>query len=245
MVRLKPIRMEEAARYLGYGSKQPDEVILSLMRECEQPLLTACHPAYSYGIFDVEAANPELILLRDCALRLTGKDIVKHLEGCQKAVIMAATLGSGVDQLLRQLQVSSMPKALLTDAMAGAAIEQICDDIQEEIRAQLPMYRQTWRFSPGYGDLPLSLQETLLSVVEAGKRIGLTATKSQMLSPAKSVTAIIGLQSLEEISGALHLTVPEEAGAAGCGTPEGCSRCRFGGSCGLSAANQNEEKSEK
>lgn len=240
MVRLKPIRMEEAARYLGYGGKQPDEVILSLMRECEAPLLEACRPAYSYAVFDVEAAGEELILLRDCALRLTGKDIVKHLEGCQKAAVMAATLGSGVDRLLRQLQVSSMPKALLTDAMAGAAIEQICDDLQEEIRKQLPAYRQTWRFSPGYGDLPLSLQETLLSVVEAGKRIGLVTTQSQMLSPVKSVTAIIGLQSYEQISGALHLSVPDEAGAAGCGTPEGCSRCRFGGSCGLSAAEKKE-----
>lgn len=242
MVQLRPINMDEAGRYLGYGSSKPDQVILSLMQECEEPLLAACHPAYSYGIFDMEPAGPELILLKDCALKLTGKDIVKHLEGCQKVVIMAATLGAGVDQLLRQLQISNMPKALLTDAMAGAAIEQICNDIQEEIRLQLPDFRQTWRFSPGYGDLPLEIQDTLLSVVEAGKRIGLVTTKSQMLSPVKSVTAIIGLQDMNRITGAVHFTVPEEtSAAAGCGTPEGCSRCRFGGSCGLSAAGEKEE----
>ncbi len=239
MVQLKPIRMEEAARYLGYGTTKPDEVILSLMKECEAPLLQACHPAYSYGIFDVERAGEELVLLRDCALQLPGADIARHLEGCEKAVILAATLGANVDRLLRKLQVSSMPKALLTDAMAGAAIEQICDDIQEEIRQQMPLYRQTWRFSPGYGDLPLSLQETVLSVVEAGKRIGLSVTKGSMLSPAKSVTAIIGLQNMEQISGALHLNVPEEA--AGCGTPGGCASCRFGASCGLSAVKKEKQ----
>ncbi len=77
----------------------------------------------------------------------------------------------------------------------------------------------------------------LLSVVEAGKRIGLVTTESRMLSPVKSVTAIIGLQDMNQITGAVHLTMPGEAGAAaGCGTPEGCSQCRFGDSCGLSAA---------
>ena len=159
MVELKPIRMEEAARYLGYGGQMPDETILSLMRECEKPLMEACHPAYSVGIFDMECCGEAEVKLAECALALTGKDIVNHLVGCTKVALVAATLGSGVDTLLRRLQKTEMAKVLLTDAMAGAAIEQICDDIQTELSRKMPLYRQTWRFSPGYGDLPLALQE--------------------------------------------------------------------------------------
>ena len=117
MVELKPIRMEEAARYLGYGGQMPDETILSLMRECEKPLMEACHPAYSVGIFDMECCGEAEVKLAECALALTGKDIVNHLVGCTKVALVAATLGSGVDTLLRRLQKTEMAKALLTDAM--------------------------------------------------------------------------------------------------------------------------------
>jgi 5-methyltetrahydrofolate--homocysteine methyltransferase len=233
MVELKPIRMEEAARYLGYGGQMPDETILALMRECEGPLLAACHPAYSVGIFDMECCSEDEVKLMECALTLTGKDIVKHLVGCTKVVLMAATLGSGVDTLLRKLQKTEMPKALLTDAMAGAAIEQICDDVQAELERKMPLYRQTWRFSPGYGDLPLAMQDDLLSAVEAGKRIGLATTAGHMLTPMKSVTAIIGLQDmtkeLRKVStedGDDMLSAPVGACAAGA-----CAGCAYHDSC--------------
>lgn len=232
MVELKPIRMEEAARYLGYGGQMPDETILALMRECEKPLMEACHPAYSVGIFDMECCGEAEVKLAECALALTGKDIVNHLVGCTKVALVAATLGSGVDTLLRRLQKTEMAKALLTDAMAGAAIEQICDDIQAELSRKMPLYRQTWRFSPGYGDLPLSLQEELLSAVEAGKRIGLATTAGHMLTPMKSVTAIIGLQDMTKELRKVStedgdaLSAPVGACAAGA-----CAGCAYHDSC--------------
>lgn len=239
MVQLKPINYEEAARYLGYGENKPDEVILSLMKEAEPELVEVCHPAYSYGVFDCERVNETTVALKECSLVLSGREINQHLEGCTKVVLLAVTLGSGVDTLLRQLQITNMPKALVADALSGAVIEQICNDVQEEIRGLLPQFRQTWRFSPGYGDLPLTIQEELLSVVEAGKRIGLATTKSHMLTPVKSVTAVIGLQDMNKISGVLHLDVPEKSGqpeqAPACGTVEGCSRCSRSGECQMSA----------
>ncbi|MBR5712782.1 MAG: methionine synthase [Lachnospiraceae bacterium] len=232
MVELKPIRMDEAARYLGYGDTTPDETILALMRECEGPLMEACHPAYSVGVFDMECCGEAEVRLAECALTLTGRDIVKHLVGCTKVVLMAATLGSGVDALMRRLQRTNMPKALLTDAMAGAAIEQICDDIQTELQGKFPLFRQTWRFSPGYGDLPLALQDELLSAVEAGKRIGVATTDSHMLTPLKSVTAIIGLQDmtkeLRKVSSEDGDALSAPVGACAAGA---CAGCAYHDSC--------------
>ena len=242
MVELKPIRMDEAARYLGYGGQMPDETILSLMRECEGPLMEACRPAYSVGIFDTEFCGEKEVRLAECALTLTGKDIVKHLAGCAKVALVAATLGSGVDTLLRRLQRTEMAKALLTDAMAGAAIEQICDDVQAELQGKMPLYRQTWRFSPGYGDLPLSLQEELLAAVEAGKRIGLATTQGHMLTPMKSVTAIIGLQDMTkelrkvQTEDGDSLSAPVGACAAGA-----CAGCAYHESC-LSRQDKTENE---
>ncbi len=232
MVELKPVRMEEAARYLGYGETQPDETILALMKECEEPLLAACNPVYSVGIFDMECVNESEVRLAECALTLTGKDIVNHLVGCTKVAVIAATLGAGVDALIRRLQLGNMPKALLTDAMAGAVMEQICDDIQAEIQTKMPLFRQTWRFSPGYGDLPITIQEDLLAAVEAGKRVGLATTDSHMLTPLKSVTAIIGLQDttkeLRQISTEDNAALSAPVGAC---AAEACAGCAYHDKC--------------
>lgn len=49
------------------------------------------------------------------------------------------------------------------------------------------------RFSPGYGDLPLALQRDIFHALDCARKIGLTLNDSLMMSPAKSVTAIIGI----------------------------------------------------
>lgn len=238
MVKLKPINRKEAALYLGYGKNEPDEVIKNLMDECEGPLMDACHPAFSFGVFDILTCSEEKIVLSECTLTLTGKDIGKLLRGCSKAVLFAATLGSGVDALLRKLQITNMPKALLTDAMAGAAIEQICNDFQEDLQARFPDMQQTMRYSPGYGDLPLDLQKDLLATLEAGKRIGLFVTESNMLTPLKSVTAIIGLRDIEEEERLNRLKDALASGAdinaelsiGNCGK-EACEGCAYAAKC--------------
>lgn len=49
------------------------------------------------------------------------------------------------------------------------------------------------RFSPGYGDLPLSAQREIFAVLDCGKRIGLMLNDSLLMSPSKSVTAFVGI----------------------------------------------------
>ncbi|MBO4697579.1 MAG: methionine synthase [Lachnospiraceae bacterium] len=238
MVTLKPINKKEAALYLGYGKNEPDPVILNLMDECEGPLQEACHPSFCYGIFDVQMCSEERVVLSECDLELTGKDIGKLLSGCEKAVLFAATLGSGVDTLMRKLQVGNMPKAILTDAMAGAAIEQICNDFQEELAVQFPNMKQTMRYSPGYGDLPLAIQGKLLETLSAGKRIGLNVTEGNMLTPLKSVTAVIGLRDItkeEERSRLKDMmdsdaVINAELSVGDC-SREACAGCAFAAKC--------------
>ena len=74
-------------------------------------------------------------------------------------------------------------------------MEQVCDKAEEEIFADKPNLYRTWRFSPGYGDLPIDIQGDILNALNAQRRIGLTVTESSLLVPTKSVTAIIGISS--------------------------------------------------
>lgn len=50
-----------------------------------------------------------------------------------------------------------------------------------------------WRFSPGYGDCPLTAQRSIVDALNATRLIGLTVTPTSLLMPTKSVTAVIGL----------------------------------------------------
>ena len=54
------------------------------------------------------------------------------------------------------------------------------------------------RFSPGYGDFSILYQKDVLRMLDAPKKIGLTMTDGYMLTPTKSVTAIIGISNTKE-----------------------------------------------
>ncbi|MCR5275107.1 MAG: Vitamin B12 dependent methionine synthase activation subunit, partial [Clostridiales bacterium] len=49
-------------------------------------------------------------------------------------------------------------------------------------------------FSPGYGDLPIEVQKEFLPLLDAERRLGITLSDSYLMSPSKSVTAIIGIE---------------------------------------------------
>lgn len=190
------IDRSEALRYLAYGGSSPDERILSFMDKCEKKLLKAVKGKFTFRCFDISDISDNRVILENCSLIMTGKDICSHLEGCAKAVLMCATIGNDVDRLLREEQVSDMAAAVITDAMASCAVEKVCDAAEDTIRNEYPNMFMTWRFSAGYGDLPINIQKQFLEVTNAGRAIGLFANESSILIPRKSVTAVIGLSDM-------------------------------------------------
>lgn len=190
-MKLEKINLDMAFRYMGQRGAASAE-LRGLAEECEARLLSVISPKLVYAVFDVEF-GAEYVSVSGTGLKLSGESIRGHLAGCEKCALMAVTLGSGVDSLLRELESAAMEKAFVADALASAAVEQVCDMAEEEIKARLAGAHFTWRFSPGYGDLPLEVQRDFLDVLNAQTRIGLTVTDSLILIPRKSVTAIIGI----------------------------------------------------
>lgn len=190
------INIKEALRYMGCGSKEPPQDILKIVKDTEKELLKCASPKYLYRIFDI-AENDDAIIAKNTTLRLEGKDIKKHLNGCNRIILMCATLSVGVDRLIKTLQVEDMVKALAADALATALTEQVCDEAENEAQKTLENCHFTWRFSPGYGDLPLSIQGNILNILDAQRKIGLCTTENSLLIPTKSVTAVIGVSENE------------------------------------------------
>ena len=90
-----------------------------------------------------------------------------------------------------------MSRALALDCCASAAVEELCDQIELELQGKFPGCFFPYRFSPGYGDLPLEVQGELLHLLDAPRRVGLCANESSLLTPRKSVTAILGISEKE------------------------------------------------
>ena len=123
-------------------------------------------------------------------------------------------------------KVNGRAAAAPCEVDAAAAVEQMCDQIELELQGHFPGCSFPFRYSPGYGDLPLELQNPLLDLLDAPRRVGLCASASHILTPRKSVTAILGAAD-----GPIQPTVRS---CLGCPARESCQYRKSGGHCGIS-----------
>lgn len=186
--RLTELNENEILLYLGYrGQEYPAEVEAQIKR-CEREVLAAADPRLIWRRLPVGGADFS-------ALPLEGKDIRELLAGCDEAVLMAVTLGQGIDRLLARSSVSNMADAVIMDACASTAIENVADNFEMDLRRELEVENLylTDRFSPGYGDLPLAVQKQFCAALDTGRKIGLSVSASMLMIPGKSVTAVLGI----------------------------------------------------
>lgn len=208
--KLTGIRREELLRYLGYkGGDLPPELLADIAA-CEDAVMNTAQPRAVWRVFELEPDGS----FAGGAFTPEGDDIRALLKPCCKAILMAATLGAEVEALLRRSQTRDMARAAILDAAASAAVENVCDNLCADLQAHFSPLHLTPRFSPGYGDFPLSQQAALCQVLDVSRRIGVFLSESGLMIPQKSVTALIGVAAR-----------PQESPRRGCDT------CRLAGSC--------------
>lgn len=254
-----PIDKNEVLRYLGYRNQNLDRVTDDLIDECMEEMRGLIKEKHIYRFFDIYIENGN-VYLDETNLMLTGNDIRNHLKKSESCALMAVTLGNNVDSKIRYYERKSITRALILDACATTAVEEICDEICEDLEKTVNKQNKTLtsRYSPGYGDLSIDIQKDFLSVLGAEKAIGLTANSHSILIPRKSVTAIVGVVEerasgrrssvnheedesfLENLRGDLrspvgdtkNLPSPEENTCLNCKNYSTCMYRREGGRCG-------------
>lgn len=192
-------RTREAIRYLGYGSHAVDDHIYNLIRSSFEELEQVVDKRIVYRIFDV--SYKENGHLNIGQLDIDSKNLKKNLRECPQVIMLGATLGTGVDRLTRKYALTDMARVVTLQACAAAMLEEYLDQWQQEKTEE--MQKEGWylrpRFSPGYGDFSIEHQKMMVQMLDASKKIGLTVTDSLMLTPTKSVTAVIGLSKVKRI----------------------------------------------
>ncbi len=105
------------------------------------------------------------------------------------------TIGAAMDKLIRTKMLIASEEGLILDSCATAAVEAAADMAEAMIREECAERGEaiTWRFSPGYGDLPIETQADFLTLLDTSRKIGLMVSGDMILTPFKSVTAITGV----------------------------------------------------
>ena len=216
------LELSEPLRYLGVRG-QPEPALYAELSAVADRLARSVTPRYIWRAFPL-SFREEGPTLEGLDLTLPGAMAARMLGGCAQAAVLICTLGAAFEALLRAEQARGMARAALLDACGSAWVEAGCDGAQAEISARFPGLHPTDRFSPGYGDLPLSLQRDICGALDAPRRLGVQVTDSLLLNPSKTVTAVIGLSDR-----------PQPArirGCAYCDLRENCQYRKGGTTCG-------------
>lgn len=182
--------IDEILRYAG--CKDTKDEFLPLIEECIKECDSLLSYKVCYGIFPIKTDGNGI---RFTFASEKSSLLSRKLAGCDCALVFGATIGIEIDRLIAKYGRISPSKALFFQALGAERIESLCnafcDDIQTTIQPD-GLFLQH-RFSPGYGDFPLSFQKEIFRVLDCHRKIGLSLNESLLMSPSKSVTAIAGI----------------------------------------------------
>ena len=174
-------RTLEAVRYLGYGKHAVDDQTLALIRDSFEDLERVAKRRIVYRIFELMVSDEEHLNIE--GLEITSRNLAKNMKGCTQVVMLGATLGVEVDMLMKRYSLTEMSRTVVFQACAAAMLEEYLNHWQKSLKEEMT----------SQGDFSILHQKDILGMLDCAKKIGLTMTESSMLTPTKSVTAVIGL----------------------------------------------------
>lgn len=183
------IDRREILRYAGVRGEA--ELVEALLDDCIREMDGRLSYRVCYREIDLSSSLPPFLESDSYTLK-------KNLSGCDGVIVFAATVGIEMDRLINKYGKISPARSVMLDALGSERIEALCDAFEDSIRME---YLERGigvhsRFSPGYGDFLLSAQKEIFELLSPEKRIGLTLNKSMLMSPTKSVTALMGISRI-------------------------------------------------
>lgn len=189
-----PTDRREILRYSGVRESVPE--VETLLEECLKALADRLSFRVCFAEYPVTVKENTVTLGE---IRAESSDLARRLAGCHGAIVFAATVGHEIDRMIARYGRISPARALLLQAIGTERVEALCDAFEEDVRAEMAtrglLTRR--RYSPGYGDLSLELQREITAGLNCFGRIGVSLNESLLMSPSKSVTAIIGIGKTE------------------------------------------------
>jgi len=174
---------EDVARYAGGSHYKPDPKRKRLAEDMLERASALVQPAFVYAAHRMDTLAPEQ----------AGFLFISHYKIDAGTVFMVATVCTIGPQLENETsQLIAQGKALdalFLDAAGVALLEALSDEAHSHLNneaAKKGLFAGC-RFGPGYGDIPVTAQESLLQAVKA-EAIGVQLMVSGILFPLKSLS---------------------------------------------------------
>jgi Vitamin B12 dependent methionine synthase, activation domain len=191
-----PIEVPRPMVLLRLGYRRPSQVperTSRLIAEVMQQGSRLLRPRAIIAEVEVDLRDDGAVELIG-AFRAASGSLRRRLEGCRRATLFAATIGSPLEEWAQQaMQAGEMTRALLIDAYGSAAATALGLELERVVGRTFGTegLQPTKRYAPGYGDWDIADQTPLLGYLGA-TRIGISVTEDHLMLPAKSISGLIG-----------------------------------------------------
>jgi hypothetical protein len=184
-------------RRMGYPDSEHEgfDQIKTLMDEVLIRAKTLFSPKAVYRMLRVGERASNALVFKDTDFIIRSGKVCHMLRNSDPVILFMATIGPGLEKVVDTLFAGGEPtKGFILDAIGSETADAVADKLHWEIFSILARdagFRVTPRFSPGYGDWPVTVQEEFLKVCGGGE-IGISTTSSSLMIPRKSVSAVLG-----------------------------------------------------
>ena len=187
---LPKVNTSEVLRYMGV--KNPTLEDKNSINSLIENLSLNITPKVVYEKFSVNINSDKI----DLSFTTSNSTLIKKVLNCSSEVFLfTATIGLEIDRLINKYSLTSPSTALFYQALGTERVETLCDEFCAYLSKEISPLALTKRISPGYGDIPLSMQKDIFSALNPTKYVGVSLLDSMLMSPTKSVTAIVGLSN--------------------------------------------------
>lgn len=183
-----PIDKKEALRYAS--CKTADEASMALLESVISE---------AGGVLNYRAIYCELNFTIDedfCDFGLfsiNSKSLAENLKGASRVVLFLVSIGLAYDRLIAKYSKTNPSRAFMLASLGNERVEALADELVLHLEKEYSLSSGA-RFSPGYGDLPLSVQKPVFELLKPESKLGVYLNEEFIMSPSKSVTAFVALR---------------------------------------------------
>ena len=174
-----------------------DEESGSRYNGLSRKLFALCEPQGRFAILPLSKISENGVEIT-CGFLELGTQFCQHAANAAALWCGAVTIGKKLTDW--RDNSSSIAESAIADAVgsecADAAMDTLCKIANTDLRRS-GLIMDTRRFSPGYGDMPLALQQFFYRELEMSQ-MGISLNQNNFLLPEKSVTAFAFIYSTQE-----------------------------------------------
>lgn len=190
-----PVR--EVLRRLGYPP-ETREIPNEVGRIFEQEIQSApslLEPKGVYRLLHVESREDKILTFQGTSFVIRSRQVIQMLRESDPVVLFMVTIGPNLEKEVENLfDREETARGVILDAIGSETADAVANKLHREVLKKFAENKGltiTPRFSPGYGDWPVTVQSEVLNICDGGS-IGISVNESSLMIPRKSVSAVLG-----------------------------------------------------